>query len=68
MKKRVLFHHPPPVNAHQPDIAFTILKGPLGAHDVSSQTIFWNLQLRHFYDRFLISIVDIDGVPARAPG
>jgi radical SAM superfamily enzyme YgiQ (UPF0313 family) len=59
MKIRVLFHQFPPVNIHQPDIAFTILKGHLGAHDVPSQTVFWNLQLRGFYDRFLTLKPDI---------
>lgn len=59
MKNRVLFLQLPPVNTHQADIAFTILEGHLGAHGVSSQTIFGNLQLRHFYDRFLALKPDI---------
>jgi hypothetical protein len=53
MKTRVMFHQLPPVNVHQPDIAFTILKGHLGAHGVGSRTVYWNLLLRRFYDRFL---------------
>jgi len=52
MKFNVLFNQLPPVNIHQPDIAFTILKGHLGAHGVSSQTVYWNLLLHSFYDRF----------------
>ncbi len=59
MRIRPLFHQLPPVNAHQPDIAYTILKGHLGAHDVASQTIYWNLRLRRFYDRFLTLRTDI---------
>jgi radical SAM superfamily enzyme YgiQ (UPF0313 family) len=58
-KPRVIFHQLPPVNAHQPDIAYTIMKGHLGAHGVESRTIYWNLHLRRFYDRFLTLTPDI---------